>query len=83
MRAFTAAAVQLAPVPGPLTEETIKSNVDRCVSIVERCVAETGADLVIDPEKSDAVEEVLGHTAGAGADVVLEMSGHPRGVRLA
>lgn len=42
-----------------------------------------GADLVVDPEKSDAVEEVLAHTSGAGADVVLEMSGHPRGVRQA
>jgi threonine 3-dehydrogenase len=42
-----------------------------------------GAALVIDPDKADAVEEVLAHTAGAGADVVLEMSGHPRGVRQA
>lgn len=42
-----------------------------------------GAALVIDPDKTDAVEEVVAHTAGAGADVVLEMSGHPRGVRQA
>jgi deaminated glutathione amidase len=50
MRAFTAAAVQLAPVPGPLTPESVKSNVDRCVSMVERCVAESGAELVVLPE---------------------------------
>ena len=50
MRAFTAAAVQLAPVPGPITSASIKSNVDRCVSIVERCVAESGAELVVLPE---------------------------------
>ena len=42
-----------------------------------------GAALVIDPDKTDAVEEVLGATAGMGADVVLEMSGHPRGIRQA
>jgi threonine 3-dehydrogenase len=46
-----------------------------------RALAEKmGATLVIDPDKTDAVEEVLGATAGMGADVVLEMSGHPRGI---
>ena len=39
MRAFTAAAVQVAPVPGPLTAGRVKSNVDKCVELVERCVA--------------------------------------------
>jgi threonine 3-dehydrogenase len=49
-----------------------------------RALAEKmGATLVIDPDQTDAVEEVLGATAGMGADVVLEMSGHPRGVRQA
>ena len=50
MRTFTAAAVQLAPVPGPLTAESIKANVDKCVEYVERCVAATGAELVVLPE---------------------------------
>jgi deaminated glutathione amidase len=50
MRAFTAAAVQLAPVPGPLTAESVKANVDRCVEYAERCVAATGAELVVLPE---------------------------------
>lgn len=50
MRAFTAAAAQVAPVPGPLTADTIKSNVDNCVAMVERCVEATGAELVVLPE---------------------------------
>jgi predicted amidohydrolase len=50
MRPFMAAAVQVAPVSGPLTADTVRSNVDKCVSMVERCVAETGAELVVLPE---------------------------------
>ncbi len=50
MRTFVAAAVQVAPVSGPLTESSISSNVDKCVGLVDRCVAETGADLVVLPE---------------------------------
>ncbi len=52
MRAFTAAAIQVAPVPGPLTAATVKSNVDKCVSLVERCVESTGAELVVLPESA-------------------------------
>ena len=52
MRAFTAAAVQIAPMPGPLTEESIAANLDRCVAFVERCVTETGAELVVLPESA-------------------------------
>jgi threonine 3-dehydrogenase len=36
-----------------------------------------GADVAIDPSKGDAVAQVLDATDGAGADVLLEMSGHP------
>lgn len=50
MRTFTAAAVQIAPVPGPLTTESVKANVDNAVAWVERCVDATGADLVVLPE---------------------------------
>jgi predicted amidohydrolase len=50
MRAFTAAAVQVAPVPGPLTSDSIAANLAHCVSFVRRCVAETGAELVVLPE---------------------------------
>jgi predicted amidohydrolase len=63
MRAFTAAAVQLAPVAGPLTPATVKSNVDKCVALVERCVAATGAELVVLPESAST-----GFTPGLPAE---------------
>jgi deaminated glutathione amidase len=68
MRAFTAAAVQVAPVPGPLTGDSIVSNVDRCVSMVERCVAATGAELVVLPETA-----TTGFTPGVSADELWEL----------
>jgi predicted amidohydrolase len=52
MRAFTAAAIQIAPAPGPLTAASIKSNVDKCVTFIERCVEATGAELVVLPESA-------------------------------
>jgi predicted amidohydrolase len=50
VRAFVAAALQLAPAPGPLTPQSVKANVEACVDLVERCVAATGAQLVVLPE---------------------------------
>ncbi|MEI2809756.1 MAG: carbon-nitrogen hydrolase family protein [Nocardioides sp.] len=50
MRAFTAAAVQVAPVPGPLTPESIAANCAHGVAYVEACVDATGAELVVLPE---------------------------------
>ena len=47
----------------------------------QKLAAEMGADAVIDPSAQDAVAEVLKATGGVGADVVLEMSGHPDAVR--
>src|SRR5215218_9085590 len=41
MRPFTAAAVQAAPCPDPLSAATIKANLHTCVDLVERCVAAT------------------------------------------
>jgi deaminated glutathione amidase len=52
MRPFTAAAVQVAPAPGPLTPSSVKTNLDICVDHVERCVAATGAELVVLPESA-------------------------------
>ncbi|HET7399737.1 MAG TPA: carbon-nitrogen hydrolase family protein, partial [Intrasporangium sp.] len=52
MRAFTAAAVQLAPVPGPLSPAAVRANVDKCVDVTRRCVADTGAELVVLPESA-------------------------------
>jgi threonine 3-dehydrogenase len=42
-----------------------------------------GADRLIDSTKEDPVAAVKAETGGEGADVVLEMSGHPDGVRHA
>jgi deaminated glutathione amidase len=50
MLPFVAAAVQVAPVPGPLSPESVKANLDSCVDLVERCVAATAAELVVLPE---------------------------------
>jgi predicted amidohydrolase len=50
MRAFTAAAVQAAPASGPLSAATVEANLANCVDLVERCVAATGAELVVLPE---------------------------------
>jgi predicted amidohydrolase len=47
---FVAAAVQVAPVPGPLTPETVKANLASCVEYLHRCVDATGAQLVVLPE---------------------------------
>jgi deaminated glutathione amidase len=52
MRAFTVAAIQVAPAPGPLTAAAVKANLATCVDHVERCVAATGADLVVLPESA-------------------------------
>src|SRR5689334_7058203 len=52
MRAFTAAAVQLAPVAGPLSAETVRKNLDKCVDFTRRCVDATGAELVVLPESA-------------------------------
>jgi deaminated glutathione amidase len=50
MRSFVAAAVQVAPVRGPLTAEVVNANLARCVEYVERCVDATGAELLVLPE---------------------------------
>jgi threonine 3-dehydrogenase len=38
-----------------------------------------GAEVQINPQNENVVERVLEETGGEGADVVCEMSGHPRG----
>lgn len=50
MRPFTAAAVQVAPVPGPLSAESVERNTTRAVDWARRCVQATGAELVVLPE---------------------------------
>lgn len=52
MRAFTAAAVQVRPLPEPLSAPSVKANLEHAATWVERCVAETGAELVVLPEST-------------------------------
>lgn len=40
-----------------------------------------GADFAWDPSKTDVVAQVREATGGAGADVLLEMSGHPAAIK--
>jgi predicted amidohydrolase len=47
---FVAAAVQVAPVAGPLTPESVKANLANCAEWLHRCVDATGAELVVLPE---------------------------------
>jgi len=68
MRAFTAAAVQTAPVPGPLTAASVKANVEHCVALLERCVEATGADLVVLPEAAST-----GFTPALSAEELFEL----------
>src|SRR4051794_6400381 len=68
MRAFTAAAVQVAPLPGPLTAESIKGNQAKAADWVTRCVESTGAELVVLPESV-----TTGFTPGTGPDELWDL----------
>ncbi len=50
MRSFTAAAVQLAPVPGRLSKESVSENARRAAEWTARCVDSSGAEFVVLPE---------------------------------
>jgi predicted amidohydrolase len=50
MTPFVAAALQLAPAAGPLTPDTIKTNVEAALDLAHRCVGAAGAALVVAPE---------------------------------
>ncbi|HKT00310.1 MAG TPA: carbon-nitrogen hydrolase family protein [Rugosimonospora sp.] len=90
MLTFTAAAVQLAPAPGPLTEQSVKANLDACVDWTRRCVEATGAELVVLPEAAttgftpgvppeelwDLVSEVPGPVTGPVAALARELAVH-------
>ena len=68
MRAFIAAAVQIAPAPGPLGAQTVKTNLEQLAEQVERCVAATGAELVVLPETA-----TTGWTPGVDADTLWDL----------
>jgi len=71
---FVAAAVQLAPQPGPLTAQSIKANLAAAVEWTTRCVESTGAELVVLPETA-----TTGFTPGVGPadlwDLVTDIPG--------
>ncbi|MHA6797309.1 carbon-nitrogen hydrolase family protein (plasmid) [Pseudonocardia bannensis] len=68
MKAITAAAVQLAPAPGPLSAETVAANGAHAIQLVRECVAATGAQLVVLPESVST-----GFTPGVGADELWDL----------
>src|SRR5665647_27477 len=74
VRAFTAAAVQTAPVTGPLSPDVVKTNIKKCVDWLTRCVEATGAELVVLPETA-----TTGFTPGCSPeelwDLVSELPG--------
>jgi predicted amidohydrolase len=70
MRPLTAAALQLAPHPGPLTANSVAENLNRAVELIERCVGATGADLLVLPE---AV--TTGFTPGIPAEELWALMG--------
>ncbi|MGI8613668.1 MAG: carbon-nitrogen hydrolase family protein [Nocardioidaceae bacterium] len=90
MRAFVAAAVQVAPRSAPLTEATIAANSARATELVRRCVAATGAELVVLPEAVttgftpgvdahalwDLVSDVPGTVLQSYTDVARELGVH-------
>ena len=68
MKAFTAAAIQVAPLPGPLTSETVKGNLAKAGEWMERCVDATGAELVVLPESV-----TTGFTPGLDSDELWDL----------
>jgi deaminated glutathione amidase len=90
MRAFTAAAVQVAPSSAPLTAATIADNTRRAVDLVRQCHAATEAELVVLPESVttgftpgldqhdlwDLVSELPGEIVQPYADLATELGIH-------
>lgn len=68
MREFVVAAVQLAPQPGPLTAESVKANLTHAVTMVDRCIDQTSAELVILPETAST-----GFSPGIGPEALWDL----------
>ncbi|MGN6245498.1 MAG: carbon-nitrogen hydrolase family protein [Motilibacteraceae bacterium] len=82
--------MQIAPLPGPLTPEVVADNCAKAVHWVERCVATTGAELVVLPESAstgftpdcsterlwDLVSEVPGPVTAPLQDVARRLGVH-------
>src|ERR671933_2258310 len=74
MRAFTVAAVQIAPSPAPLTPTTVAANCTKAADWLRRCVEATGAELVVLPETA-STGFVTGTSAEQLWDLVSEVPG--------
>jgi len=48
-----------------------------------KIAAQMKADAVFDPSTQDVKAEIMQRTGGLGADIVLEMAGHPKAIRTA
>lgn len=74
MREFVAAAVQVAPTPGPLTAASVAANTARAIELTRRCHAATGAELIVLPE-SVTTGFTPGIDTGQLWDLVSELPG--------
>jgi len=74
MRPFVAAAVQIAPLPGPLTPATVAANGAQGARWARRCAEATGAELMVLPETA-STRFVTGLTAEELWDVVSTVPG--------
>jgi len=68
MRAFTAAAVQIAPLPGPVTPRLVADNGAKGAAWARRCVEGTGAELVVLPETAST-----GFVTGLGPEALWDV----------
>ena len=71
-------AIAVARAVGATTVFAIEVNPYR-----RKIAVQMKADYVLDPSKDDVKEIVFDRTGGLGADVVLEMAGHPDAIRTA
>ncbi len=70
MTPFMAAGLQLAPAAGPLTPATIEANIEAALDLAQRCIAATGAALVVAPETV-----TTGFAPGIDAAVLWDLLG--------
>jgi predicted amidohydrolase len=89
-RPIVAAAVQVAPEPGPISAQTVQAAGARGADWLARCVEATGADLVVFPESAttgyhpgtdadglwDAVSELPGPATEPVADMARRLEVH-------
>jgi predicted amidohydrolase len=68
MRTFTVAAVQIAPLPGPLTAGSVAANCAKGADWLRRCVGATGAELVVLPETAST-----GFVTGNGPEELWDL----------